>query len=54
VTLSADDGGSGVAQIKYTTDGTDPSPVNGTVYSGAFALPSTATVKFRAYDQVGN
>jgi hypothetical protein len=54
VTLSAVDGGSGVAQIKYTTDGTDPSPVNGTVYSGAFAQASTATVKFRTYDQVGN
>jgi hypothetical protein len=48
------DSGSGVAQIKYTTDGTDSSPVNGTIYSGAFQLASTATVKFRTYDQVGN
>ena len=28
--------GSGLQEIRYTTDGTDPSPVNGTVYSVAF------------------
>ncbi len=56
VTLSATDnpGGSGVASIRYTTDGSDPSLTNGQVYSGAFAVRSTTTVKYRAYDNVGN
>jgi peptidoglycan/xylan/chitin deacetylase (PgdA/CDA1 family) len=56
VTLAATDnpGGSGVARIVYTTDGSDPSPTNGTVYSGAFTIGSTATVKYRAYDNAGN
>ena len=35
VTLTASDvGGSGVSQIVYTTDGSDPSQSNGTVYCG--------------------
>jgi len=56
VTLSATDngGGSGVASIRYTTDGTAPSLMNGTTYSGAFSLAATATVKYRAYDNAGN
>ena len=56
VTLSATDntGGSGVKQIVYTTNGTDPSTTNGTVYTGAFTVPATATVKYRAYDNAGN
>ncbi len=55
VTLTASDvGGSGVSQIVYTTDGSDPSQSNGTVYSGAFTLSSTTTVKYRAYDNAGN
>ena len=45
---------SGVQEIRYTTDGSDPSPVNGTVYSAPFSLGATTTVKFRAYDRVGN
>ncbi len=54
VTLGATDAESGVAQVKYTTDGSDPSPVNGTVYAGAISVAATTTVKFRAYDRVGN
>ena len=55
MTLSANDGaGSGVQKIRYTTDGTDPTPVNGSDYSGAISINSTATVKFRAYDNLGN
>ncbi|HEV8462621.1 MAG TPA: chitobiase/beta-hexosaminidase C-terminal domain-containing protein [Gaiellaceae bacterium] len=56
VTLAASDnnGGSGIQKVVYTTDGSDPSQSNGTVYSGAFAVSSTTTVKFRAYDNVGN
>ena len=55
VTLSADDGsGSGVQKIRYTTDGTNPSPVNGSDYSGTIDVASTTTIKFRAYDNLGN
>jgi Chitobiase/beta-hexosaminidase C-terminal domain/Bacterial Ig domain len=54
VSLSASDAGSGVAQIRYTTDGSDPSPTNGVTYAGPFPVSSTATIRFRAYDQLGN
>src|SRR5207237_7057065 len=55
VTLSGNDGaGSGVQKIRYTTDGTDPTPVNGSDYAGALSINSTTTVKFRAYDNLGN
>jgi peptidoglycan/xylan/chitin deacetylase (PgdA/CDA1 family) len=55
ITLSATDGGgSGVASIRYTTDGTDPSTTNGSVYSSAFSITSTTTIKYRAYDSAGN
>src|SRR5207253_2258973 len=54
VSLAASDAGSGVAQTRYTTDGSDPSPVNGTVYTGAFSVAATTTVKFRSYDKVAN
>jgi peptidoglycan/xylan/chitin deacetylase (PgdA/CDA1 family) len=45
-------GGSGVSSIRYTTNGTDPSLTNGTVYAGQF--DTTTTVKYRAYDKAGN
>jgi peptidoglycan/xylan/chitin deacetylase (PgdA/CDA1 family)/archaellum component FlaF (FlaF/FlaG flagellin family) len=54
VSLTASDGGSGVAAIRYTTDGTDPTPTNGNLYTGTFTLTSTTTVKYRAYDNAGN
>ena len=54
ISLSATDGGSGLQEIRYTTDGSDPSPINGTVYAAPFSVPATTTVKFRAYDAVGN
>src|SRR5207244_7005943 len=56
VTLAASDdsGGSGVAAIRYTTDGSDPTSSNGSVYGGSFSVASTTTVKFRAYDNAGN
>ena len=55
VTLSASDAASGVARIRYTTDGTDPT-VSGTAvtYSGPFAVAATSTVRFSATDNVGN
>ncbi|MDX6452423.1 MAG: hypothetical protein QOH16_2472, partial [Gaiellaceae bacterium] len=54
VALGATDGGSGVAATYYTTDGSDPSVVHGTLYLGAFTVAVTTTVKFRSYDNVGN
>jgi hypothetical protein len=55
VALSATDnsGGSGVASIRYTTDGSTPSLASA-AYSAPFTLPSTKTVRYRAYDHVGN
>ena len=57
VTLAATDnsGGSGVSQIRYTTNGTTPTATTGTVYTGAFTVSaSTTTVKYRAFDNAGN
>ena len=54
MTLSATDGQSGVDQIRYTLDGTDPTLNNGRTYLGARSIASTTTVKYRAYDSAGN
>ena len=56
LSLSAQDntGGSGVKEIRYTTDGTDPTATTGTVYSGPITRTSTTLVKFRAFDNAGN
>jgi len=57
VTLSASDnvGGSGVAQTKYTLDGTDPR-TSGTaiVYTGAISISSTTTIRYSSRDNAGN
>ncbi|MDQ1715456.1 MAG: hypothetical protein QOC60_1401, partial [Frankiaceae bacterium] len=56
VSLTATDTGSGVQSIRYTTDGSDPSPTS-PVYSAPFNVnggTSSTTVKFRAYDYAGN
>jgi hypothetical protein len=55
VTLTAADATSGVATVKYTTDGTDPSS-SGTavVYSGPFAVSTTQTVRYYVVDNAGN
>jgi Polysaccharide deacetylase/Chitobiase/beta-hexosaminidase C-terminal domain/Bacterial Ig domain len=53
VALSATDGGSGVAVIRYTTDGSDPTAAS-TAYSGPFTVSATTTVRFRAWDNAGN
>ena len=53
-TLSATDmGGSGLKEIRYTTDGSDPTATSGTVYSGPFSVAATTTVKYRAFDNLG-
>ncbi len=55
VRLTADDGsGSGVAQIRYTTDGSTPTATSGTVYTAPFTLAATTTVKYLAVDNAGN
>jgi hypothetical protein len=54
VSLTAADGDSGVASIRYTTNGSDPTPTTGTVYTAPFTLAATTTVKYRAFDNVGN
>jgi hypothetical protein len=53
VTLSASDGGSGIGSIHYTTDGTTPTLLSPS-YTGAIGLNSTATIRYRAWDQAGN
>jgi hypothetical protein len=56
VTLTAGDGaGTGVSQVRYTTDGSDPT-VSGTAvtYSTAFNVAGTTTVRFFAVDVAGN
>ncbi len=52
VTLAASDAGSGVREIRYTTDGSDP--VNGTVYTAAFTVSESTTVRATAVDNAGN
>jgi Chitobiase/beta-hexosaminidase C-terminal domain/Bacterial Ig domain/Bacterial Ig-like domain (group 3) len=54
VTLSSSDTGSGLAQIRYTTDGSDPTATTGTVYSGAFDVSTTTEIRYRGFDRVGN
>ena len=54
VAPSASDTGSGVAQIRYTLDGTDPTDTTGAVYSAPFTLRASATVRFRAWDHAGD
>src|SRR5205823_4361994 len=55
VTFAATDdgGGSGLAAIYYTTDGSDPTTGSPT-YSAPITLNATATVKYRAQDAAGN
>jgi polysaccharide deacetylase/chitobiase/beta-hexosaminidase-like protein len=53
VTLSATDAGSGIASTHYTTDGSTPT-LSSPTYTGAFPLTSSATVKYRSWDNAGN
>ncbi|MCX8059389.1 MAG: chitobiase/beta-hexosaminidase C-terminal domain-containing protein, partial [Spirochaetes bacterium] len=46
ITISCSTSG---ATIKYTTDGTDPSPTNGNTYSGAITITASTTLKAMAY-----
>ena len=53
VTLVPTDAGSGLASTHYTLDGTDPT-LSSPTYTGQFPLTSSATVKFRSWDNAGN
>jgi peptidoglycan/xylan/chitin deacetylase (PgdA/CDA1 family) len=53
LTATDNTGGSGVAATYYTTDGSTPT-TSSTVYTGAFTLSNTATVKFFSVDNAGN
>lgn len=56
ISLSATDtGGSGVAQTKYTLDGSDPSTsATAITYTGPFTVSQTTTVRFYSVDAAGN
>jgi chitobiase/beta-hexosaminidase-like protein len=56
VTLSASDAtGSGVSQIRYTTDGSNPvSSATAVLYTAPIALAATTPVNFYATDAAGN
>ena len=53
VSLEASDGGSGVAAVRYTLDGSDPT-VSSPLYTGPFTVSQTTTLKFRSWDNGGN
>jgi peptidoglycan/xylan/chitin deacetylase (PgdA/CDA1 family) len=54
VTLSATDtGGSGVREIHYETNGSDPTLLS-PLYVASFTISTTTTVKYRAWDNAGN
>ena len=55
VSLAATDGvGSGLNTIRYSTDGTDPTPDRGVEYTGPFTVSTLTLLKVRAYDRAGN
>ena len=51
--LAATDQGSGLASIRYTTDGTDPTATS-TAYTAPLTVSQTTTLKWRAFDRAGN
>ena len=54
VTLSAKDERSGVAWVRYTTNGTIPTGTKGVIYTAPFTVTRARTVLFRSADRAGN
>ncbi len=54
VTLAATDSSSGVATIRYTLDGSEPTPTQGLTYVGPITVSSPTTIQYRAFDRAGN
>lgn len=52
VALAATDSDSGVKEVRYTTDGSDPT--NGTLYTAPFSVSASSTVRATAVDNAGN
>ena len=50
VSLSGADAGSGIKEIRYTTDGSTPT-LTSSVYTGPFSVSSSSTVKYFAVDK---
>jgi hypothetical protein len=53
ISLSATDTGSGVAAIRYTTDGSTPTS-SSPLYTSPFSVSATTTINYRAWDVAGN
>lgn len=53
MTLTATDAGSGVREIRYTTDGTTPT-TSSPLYTQPLTLTTSTEVRFRAWDNAGN
>jgi uncharacterized repeat protein (TIGR02059 family) len=53
LTDNGDGGGSGVKEIRYTTDGSDPN-ASSALYTGPFAVPASGLVKAAAIDNLGH
>ena len=51
---ATDAGGSGVGNIRWTVDGTDPKIDHGNEYQGTFSVESLTHLKARAFDKAGN
>lgn len=54
VTFSATDAGSGMATIRWTTDGTEPKFDHGNEYTRAVPLTALTHLKVQAFDKAGN
>jgi hypothetical protein len=54
VTLAAADSVSGVAAVRWTSDGSDPTIDHGNQYSRGIAVQGSARLRIRAFDKAGN
>ncbi len=54
VTLSANDAVSGIASVRWTSDGTDPTVDHGNQYLKGISVQGLGHLKLRAFDKAGN